>query len=677
VTPLPTAVVVVTRTHPLTRGCAIHKISMAQSPMAEIASALLRIWMLVGLGYYCKARGIISDELKKGIAVMTGTIVLPALLFYFLGTKVDFSTVSWAGLQAVALGKLCIFGVAALFGFLLRSKEDTAMSTAAIFGFFCTQSSDAAFSPQFMPALYPQSSEQVFLYTFCGLVLVCPIGFFMLEYNKNAVAGSPADTRTAIQGAASSTLFNPVIAAAFAGVLFNISVMAIEHVSNGDVRSGWFYLLIQSYFKVIGSAFAFPAFFLLGMSAHGRLGLLKGRFASQAVMLSVLKCALSPVLFQQLYRVFNGSATPVGDLDSNFVFLYGKPANFVLARAAYNQILFVTGTIPTSAAVALWAGQYQIEVALVSIATVVGLFGAGVMTLVAVAIAVSEHAVVVPSGFLGSCAGLSVFIGLYLALPPLLDRRMGVLANGVRETVLPVFWMFVFGVVTAAEGVSWFYCSSSGIAGHVISTVSLPPRVSCQPRHLTVPISQELWMIQMNVVLAATNELRVTASSHSARNWASQNRPSICLGFVFLVPVALQLLIMSAGGGAKEADMLLPELACTSASRSDAENFGFIAYSSIVAVTLVLMVVKLEAAHAERKLPKDLSSLHSQVPAPSDRLTISCRPKCWHSHCLPGRATQWVQTPSTRTETRTSKQAYCTSDPVSASHLLRYLSAWY
>ena len=50
--------------------------------MAEIASALLRIWMLVGLGYYCKARGIISDELKKGIAVMTGTIVLPALLFY-------------------------------------------------------------------------------------------------------------------------------------------------------------------------------------------------------------------------------------------------------------------------------------------------------------------------------------------------------------------------------------------------------------------------------------------------------------------------------------------------------------------------------------------------------------------------------------------------------------------
>ena len=352
------------------------------SILATIAVSLARIYTIVIFGYWVISSGLLTQPMKGGIAKYTGSISLPAVVFYFIASA-DLSVISAPAIGAVIAGKVFCFFCAASFGYMLRRGTEGALSSAGIFGLFASVSSDPAFGGQFMYTLYPAGQQDsppgtlIIVYFGISLIVCCPMGFFMLEfdkYNRNLAAeqkkleedsGSSSDTKKEGDGKSHGCLDPGTVAAckaAFKGTITNPVVLAaiialIWNLAFGPVTNGVTYYFC-SYAFVFAKSFGGPALMLLGMNAVGKLQLFKGKMAAQVFVLVVIKNVIGPIVLEQLYAGFAGGAV----------------------ESKQKSYLFTYGSFPTAPAIPIWAMMYKAEVPVIAVSMIICFVMAGLMT---------------------------------------------------------------------------------------------------------------------------------------------------------------------------------------------------------------------------------------------------------------------------------------------------------
>lgn len=549
--------------------------------LERIAIALARIFAIVGFGYFLRARNIFTPAMKGGCAALVTKIALPATIFFFIA-QMDLGSIIGSVLIAVVLGKLIIFALAFGFGYALRSKDmakyeakrsaegaeaatppTRPVTSGAILGLFCTVSSDPAFGGQFMYQLYPENGTQIILFFAASLIVCCPIGFFLLEYDKFASqqAGgelTPAQKGAAVKQALRGVAMNPCVFMAVIGLIWNLALGSLVHRP--------FFL---TFAKVTADAFPFTALFLLGVSAYGKIGLFHGRFAMHVLVVCLLKTVISPIVIQQLLEALTDGAPPA-----------------LGTSGGWSGLTFIYGIFPTAPAVPLWAMAFKAELVVIAVAMIVVFFFAGIVTFVSVAVVVSPsdtHQSVV-SAVIG---GATMFFALYLLLP-------GVHALFKKRDALgaaPAFWIHLIALVLLLLGVSWQACETgTGVAGSWAA-------------------HEFLFLLLRLLVLAAMHEVLTMARRRSSEGEAGAFRPDatkrlttlcgiVCLSILLVVVPTLTL---------DDANRASGQFAqCVLFGASETQRWLALVYAAIVGLLATHLVAALETEHSRICIPHEI-----------------------------------------------------------------------
>jgi predicted permease len=548
--------------------------------LERIAIALARIFAIVGFGYFLRARNIFTPAMKGGCAALVTKIALPATIFLFIA-QMDLGSIIPSVLIAVVVGKLVIFALAFAFGYALRSKDmakfvkekGTAgaettpptrpMTSGAILGLFCTVSSDPAFGGQFMYQLYPDNGTQIILFFAASLIVCCPIGFFLLEYDKYASQQeggrlTPAQKGAAARQALRGVCMNPCVFMAVIGLIWNGAL--------GSLVNRPFFL---TFAKVTADAFPFPALFLLGVSAYGKIGLFHGRFAMHVLVVCVLKTVISPIVIQQLLEAFTDGAPPS-----------------LGTSGGWSGLTFIYGIFPTAPAVPLWAMAFKAELVVIAVAMIMVFFFAGVVTFVSVAIVVSPsntHQSVV-SYIVG---GATIFFAVYLLLPgchAMFKKRDALSAA-------PAFWVNIIAWVMLLLGLSWEHCETgTGLAGSWAA-------------------HEFLYLVLRLLVLAAMHEVLLMAEARSTEGGSGAFRPNttkrvttlvgiLCFSILLVIVPALAIDDANAAKGTYQQ--------CVLFGAAGMQRWVALIYSGIIGLLGTYLITALEQEHSRIRIPHEI-----------------------------------------------------------------------
>lgn len=339
----------------------------------DLVAVLLQCFLIILAGYVSGRLRLISNIESQGISKFVTYFALPALVFRSLA-QLDFSDFNWAFVVSILVSKVFIFILISASVMLMTQPCD--LSLAGLFAIFCTQSNDFAVGYPIISSLYSQShpSYSKYLYVLAPiqLVILNPVGFFMMEIQKQDNLLDPHQRRQSIASILSVTsvtsttsiessmnqpsadrskgiiipvlkgiLSNPIIVMTFVGIGWNLAFTS--HIPP----------LIDRALEVLSLSFSASALFLLGLNMVGKFALFKCSFNLGVTCLLVLiKLVILPVVI----RLF---------ID----FVFTKDIDTSLARFS-----FLYGTIPAAPTSLIFALQYGLPTDTISSAIVLSTF---------------------------------------------------------------------------------------------------------------------------------------------------------------------------------------------------------------------------------------------------------------------------------------------------------------
>ena len=263
--------------------------------IGNLFPAIAQAFVIILIGYLFGRFRIVEPSEARSISTLVGKLALPALLAKNL-LVLDLSTVSWRFLASILIAKLAIFVLVASITFIAIRPWN--IGKAGLYGIFATQSNDFALglpigtiihnllspnspspSLSLVQALY--GSKQVagqffyasYLYLLApiSLLIINPIGFFMLEYTKQKSRPSRSKCSQVfilLLKTLRGVCINPVVFMTFLGIAVNSFVTYAIHKQLPD----W---LLQ-FLDILGGAYASCALFSIGIFMVGRIKTLSG-----------------------------------------------------------------------------------------------------------------------------------------------------------------------------------------------------------------------------------------------------------------------------------------------------------------------------------------------------------------------------------------------------------------
>ncbi|CAG0907177.1 unnamed protein product, partial [Cyprideis torosa] len=341
--------------------------------------------------------------------------------------QLDFSAVDWYFLLALTLAKgLIFFAVVVVTGLVAKTQN---IGKAGLFGIFCTQSNDFALGYPIVVALYknhhPELPAYLYLLAPISLVLLNPIGFLLMEFQKK---------RDEKENAKDGILFRKI----FAGVALNpVVIMTVLGIVANLIFDKVLPPVLEGILTVLGSSYSATALFALGLRLVGKVHNLRGPSLVVPGILITVKSLGLPLITRELVSALAGSNTNETSVLSNFGFLYG--------------------TIPTAPTVFVFAAQYNLEVDLIAAAMVIGTFlSAPLMFISAKMVTLNS---ILPSSYISELSSFLLHIGViglvsgvWVFVLFLMARRwtkapqfatMGLLLSQMLSCIGVVLWVLV------------------------------------------------------------------------------------------------------------------------------------------------------------------------------------------------------------------------------------------
>ncbi|CAG0900410.1 unnamed protein product [Cyprideis torosa] len=185
--------------------------------------AVIECFIIIISGYFAGKFSIIKDAEANGINAFVGYFALPALIFKSMA-QLDFSAVDWYFLLALTLAKgLIFFAVVVVTGLVAKTQN---IGKAGLFGIFCTQSNDFALGYPIVVALYknhhPELPAYLYLLAPISLVLLNPIGFLLMEFQKKRDEKENAKDGILFRKIFAGVALNPVVIMTVLGIVANV-----------------------------------------------------------------------------------------------------------------------------------------------------------------------------------------------------------------------------------------------------------------------------------------------------------------------------------------------------------------------------------------------------------------------------------------------------------------------
>ncbi|XP_054732523.1 integral membrane protein GPR155 isoform X1 [Anastrepha obliqua] len=332
--------------------------------MNNFYPALVQCFGIIICGYIAGRFKIISNSETKGLGTFVGTFALPSLIFLSL-VELDWSTVNWTFLLAMAISKTIVFFAVLIISLLITRPLNYAR--AGLLSIFCTQSNDFAIGYPIVLALYqdvhPEYASYLYLMSPISLALLNPIGLVLMEISKiiqtkaevaqeslNCPDSCPAEQLTKrarclsenqllVLHTLQSLFFNPML------------LMTLLGVGGAFVFPNGMPEVMASVLRVFGQSFSATALFLLGLKIVGQGGSLRGSGFLLPGILILVKILVLPLVCRQTVNIMQ-AGTDFNDTTelSTFGFLYGTfpsaPGAFVIATQYNVEVeLVATGMV--------------------------------------------------------------------------------------------------------------------------------------------------------------------------------------------------------------------------------------------------------------------------------------------------------------------------------------------
>ncbi|CAF4515639.1 unnamed protein product [Rotaria socialis] len=286
----------------------------------ELYPALVQCFFIISLGYIAGQLNLLTSAHSAGLSRYISTFALPAVIFKNL-VDVQFQSVSWRFLSSVLISKTIVFLLTMILTFIAERPRN--FSSMGQYSIMATQSNDFALMFPIIEAVYKQTHPEFIRYIYLiapiSLVILNPIGFFLIEIQKRIDDQRKSRGKTWNKFQLISAVFrnisrNPIVIFTLLGVIFNqIFKQHLPHI-------------IEYTLRPITQSFTGTALFYLGLTMAGKLNRLHARLVITVFLLSVIKSILFPLILRQtvifLVKPINGSYNSTIDY-SNFGFLYG------------------------------------------------------------------------------------------------------------------------------------------------------------------------------------------------------------------------------------------------------------------------------------------------------------------------------------------------------------------
>ena len=310
-----------------------------EAAQGKLLPTLLQIFLTVFLGWLSGTLGIFGTREAKGLGIFVSKYSLPALIFISLAS-LNISDIKWSFLLAILVSKSIIFITVLMVDLLLNRN----MSRAALFAIYSTQTNDFGIGLPILSSVYSPDHPLVgllYLVAPISLLILNPIGFVMLEVDKDRGKEERGSVLTTVLGVLRGLLTNPVVVMTVLGVLGNIvfSSSPPPHLAK--------------FLTSLGSAFSALAPFSLGLGMVNKLAGLRGESTKPIAALVATKTIVTPLLtymmVERISVLLDGVADP-------------SLTNFAL----------LLGSFPTALGVASYASDYMVSADLISGAIVLG-----------------------------------------------------------------------------------------------------------------------------------------------------------------------------------------------------------------------------------------------------------------------------------------------------------------
>lgn len=286
----------------------------------ELYPALIQCFLIISAGYIAGQLNLFTNAHSIGLSRYLSNFALPAIIFQNL-VNVQFQSVSWQFLASVLISKTILFFLTMIITFIgERPRNYASMGQYAI---ITTQSNDFALILPIIDAVFKQThpdfGRYVYLIAPISLVILNPIGFFLIEIQKRLDdqrkhRGKSCNVYQLICTVFRNISCNPIVICTLLGVIFN-------QILHQQLPYTIDYILTP-----ISQSFTSTALFYLGLTMVGKLNRLHAHLVITVFLLCLMKLILFPLILRQvvlfLVQPMNGNWNNTIDY-SNLGFLYG------------------------------------------------------------------------------------------------------------------------------------------------------------------------------------------------------------------------------------------------------------------------------------------------------------------------------------------------------------------
>ena len=282
--------------------------------------ALIQCFFIIGAGYIAGQFNLLTNAHSIGLSRYISNFALPAVIFKNL-VNVKFQNFSWQFLTSVLISKTIIFFLTIILTYIAERPRNFA--NMGQYAMMTTRSNDFALILPIIDAVYKQShpeySQYVYLIAPISLVILNPIGLFLIEIQKRLDdqrrhRGKSWHSFRLFKIVFCNIIRNPIVISTLLGVIYN-------RLLNQHLPYSIEYILTP-----IAQSFTATALFYLGLTMVGKLSRLHAHLVIIVFLLSLMKLIIFPLVLRQavffLVKPIDGSLNDTIDY-SHLGFLYG------------------------------------------------------------------------------------------------------------------------------------------------------------------------------------------------------------------------------------------------------------------------------------------------------------------------------------------------------------------
>ncbi|XP_036425835.1 integral membrane protein GPR155 isoform X1 [Colossoma macropomum] len=326
----------------------IHGLNVTHSPLSTPAMsidrlfpALLECFGIILCGYVAGRIGVIGAGQVKGLGSFVSCFALPALLFKNM-VQLQFADVVWSFLWSVLIAKVCVFVLVCILTLLVADPESK-YSKAGLFAIFATQSNDFALGYPIVDALYrsshPDYGQYLYLVAPVSLMLLNPVGFALCELQRWRQSPDHNHSKLhIISTVLLRVIKNPIVFMVMFGIICHF-------LFGGHVPA-----LLGEFVDGLADSFGGAALFYLGLTMVGQMHKLTRSTGVTLILLITAKLLMMPLMCKDMLELLDA----------------GNSGNRSANHSSLSDYAFLYGVFPTAPSVAIYAGQYNMQLEVVT-----------------------------------------------------------------------------------------------------------------------------------------------------------------------------------------------------------------------------------------------------------------------------------------------------------------------